>query len=64
MFVNEVQPKPTSLRHDYGRSSPLSIAMPASRYTAATPYPQAKPSSRPVVTSGSASYLWPPRNRV
>ena len=59
MFVNEVQPKPTSLRHDYGRSSPLSIAMPASRYTVATPYPQAKPSSRLAVTQRLASYLCP-----
>ena len=64
MFVNEVQPKPISPGHDYGRSSPLSIAMPAPGYTVAMPHPHAKPSSRPVVTSGLASYLWPPRNRV
>jgi len=64
MFINEVQPKPISPGHDYGRSSPLSIAMPAPGYTVAMPHPHAKPSSRPADRLGWASNLWSPRNKV
>ena len=65
MFVNEVQAKPISPGGmTMGAPPHYQIAIPASGYTAATPHPHAKPSSRHAVTSGWTLYLWLPRNKV
>ena len=51
MFVNEVQPKPTS-RGMTMCAPPITMAMPAPGHTAATPHAHTKASSRLAVTIG------------